>query len=254
MYLFYQTGLYVTRLLKSIGLFFVFFGHMCHSTIIILFGQLSMTWSNVVRVLFHSGAALVMPLAFISGLMTVSVTISSYLILSRFNLQQKTLSIVQDSLTTDLLPILIGFVLCIQSSLNLINARIKITKRQHSTEEVIQDYVLPIMIGIGITALLLYTYVLAAIIACLYMTFYYLYSLSPHEFVLQIAQSITPDEVAYSLFKTLLYGNIVSLSAGYYYYQVAVSQIPMRRGVSRILTRGTFWLLISSLALKFITI
>ncbi|MGQ3890474.1 ABC transporter permease [Legionella sp. CNM-4043-24] len=254
MYPFYHVGLYVTRLLRSIGLFFVFFGHLCHSVLISMSGQLSITWNHIWRVLFHSGVALVLPLAFISSLMTVSVTVSTYLILSRFNLQQKNLSIVQDIMTVDLLPVLIGFVLCIQSSLSLINARIKITRRQQSPEEVILAFVIPIMIGISITALLLYTYVLAAIFLSLYLTFDYLYLLTTHEFILQMSQSISLEEILFSVFKTLLFGLIVSLTAGYYYYQVAVYQITMRRGVSRILTRGLLWLLLSSVLLKLITI
>jgi|GEM_PF-2378368 len=253
MYAFHRTGIHATRLLQSIGLFFVFFGHLCHSALIILFGNLRLTWSNVTRVLYHSGVQLVMPLALISGLLTVSVTINCYLLLTRFNLQHKTLSIIQDIITADLVPVLIGFVLVIQSSLNLINARIKITKRQHSPEEVILDYVLPIMIGIGIAALLLYTYVMAAVAICLYLTFDYFYQVSAHEFIFQMAQSVTLDSVVYSICKTLLYGNIVSLTAGYYYYQVAVSQIPIRRGVSCILTRGSSWLLLTGITLKFIT-
>lgn len=250
---FYQTGLYATRFFKSVGLFFVFFGHLCHSIIIALFGQLSIAWEQIWRVLYHSGVALVLPLAFVSSLITVSVSVTTYLILVRFNLHQKSLSIIQDIMTVDLLPALIGFALCIQSSLSLINARIKITKQQRSPEEVILAFVIPIMAGISMTAILLYTYVLGAIYLCLYLTFDYMHLLSTHEFILQTAQSITVDKILYSLFKTLLAGFIVSLTAGFYYYQVAVNQIPMRRGVSRILTRGSFWLLSGSVSLKFYT-
>lgn len=253
MYVFKHLGWHTVKLVNAILLFFIFLGHICHSTKDFLLQRLTISWLNVVKILYYSGARLVMPLAIISALIGMSLSLTTYHIFARLNLQHKALPISQDILTQDILPLLIGFVLCVQASLSVITARIKITIQGHTPEEVVLEYILPIIIGIDITALLLYTYTVIALFISLFFTFHFILNISSAVFLLEIKPTTTLFNLFYSATKTLLYGSIVSLTAGYYYYQVAVSQLSVRKAVSRILTRGSLWLTISSVCWKFMT-
>ncbi len=186
--------------------------------------------------------------------MAMSLAVSSFLILNNFHLQDKALGIAQTLLLQDILPLLIGFVLCVQVSLNIINARIKITKLQRTPQEVILEYILPIIIGVNITGLLLYIYLLVAIFMSLFITFYNLLNMNADMYIMELERNATVVSVSYSLVKTLLYCSIVSLTAGYYYYMVATRHVPVRRAVSRILTRGSLWLTISSVYIKLLNL
>lgn len=250
MYVVKQTGFYVIRFLKSIIFFFSFVGHLCHSSKNIITRHLTISWANVGKVLYYSGVTLVIPLIIISSLLAMSLAVNSYLILSKFHLQEKALSMAQTFLVHDILPLLIGFVLCVQVSLNIINARIKIAKLQSTPQEVILEYILPIIIGVNITGLLLYVYLIAATVLSFYFTFHHISNISTQIFLLDIARTTTLSVFICSVVKTALYCSIVSLTAGYYYYQVATRHVPIRRAVSRILTRGSLWLTISSVYIK----
>lgn len=254
MYVFRQTGFFLIRFLKSIFFFLSFFGHLIHSCKNIITRHLTISWQNVRKVLYYSGVSLVIPLIIVSALMAMSLGITSFMILSKFQLQDQALSIAQTVLIQDILPIVIGFVLCVQVSLNIINARMKITKLQRTQQEVILEYILPIIIGVNITGLLLYIYLIAVIFLSLYITFYNLLNLNAHMYLMEINRSSTYLTFIYSASKTILYCSIVSFTAGYYYYMVATRHVPVRRAVSRILTRGSLWLTLSSVYIKFLNL
>ncbi|MDP1602230.1 MAG: ABC transporter permease [Legionella sp.] len=250
MYIFNRTGLHITRFVNSISLFFVLLGHLSHSLKDITFGRESIAWFRVVRILFYSGVVLVIPLIIICSLIAISLSLNAFSILAPFSLQNKALPISQDILTQDILPLLIGVVLCVQSSLNIINARLKITKLCRTPHEVIHEYIMPIMIGINLTGLLLFTYTIVAVFISLFFTFHYLLDVSTHDFLIHVGHSVTIAALFYSVVKTLLYCSIVSFTAGYYYYHVAVNQISLRKAVSRIFTRGSLWLTLLSVYWK----
>ncbi len=250
MYLFRQTGFYVFRFFKSIFFFLSFIGHLAHSSKNIITRHLAISWQNVWKILYYSGVSLVIPLIIVTALMAMSLAVNGFLILSNFHLGDKSLPIAQTLLLQDFVPLLIGFILCVQMSLNIINARIKITKLQRTPQEVILEYILPIIIGVNITGLLLYIYLISVLFISLYITFHNLLNMNADMYLLEIERNATALSVAYSILKTLLYCSIVSLTAGYYYYMVATRHVPVRRAVSRILTRGSLWLTISSVYIK----
>ncbi|WED43567.1 ABC transporter permease [Legionella cardiaca] len=251
MYAFRRFGLHVVKFLNSFVLVFRFFGHLFHSIKDVLFGELSISWFNMVEILYYSGAKLVVPLIFILALLSLSEAQTVYFLLSPFNLRHKSLPIAQNILTHEVLPVFIGFILSIQAGLHLINTRIK--RLGQSPEEVILEHVWPIIFGLNITSLLLFTYAIVAIAISFYITFHYLLSMTKSEFILHITSSLTVYDVIYSAFKTLILCSIVSLAAGYYYYEAAVRHISLRKAVSRILTRGTFWLITASMYITFMT-
>lgn len=251
---FKRTGFFIIRFLNSITFFFAFVGHLSHSFKHIVTRHLSISWDNTLKILYYSGATLIIPLVSISALMAMLLAMNCYLIFNKFNLQERVFSILQTSLTQDILPLFVGLVLCIQASLGIINARIKITQFGRTPQEVILDYIFPIIVGTNITGLLFYIYLLIVTFFSLYFTFHTVLNITTQSYWLEMSPNITLIDFIYSLIKTLLYCSIVSLTAGYYYYRVATSHVPLRKAVSCILTRGSLWLTISSVYMKFINL
>lgn len=251
MYGFHRIGLNISRFTHSVLLFFVFLGHLCHTIKHILCGRLTISWFAIVKIVFYSGTLLVIPLIIISALMGVSLSLNTWHIFERFNLQHKALPISQDILIQELLPLLIAFVLCVQSSLHIISAHIKITRYSRSTEDVILGHLLPIIIGLNLSSLLLYTYLYTTILVSIYLAFHYVLNVSTQEYLIHIGHYITLHALFYSIIKTFVYSIVVSLTTSYYYYQIAIKQINLRKAVSRIFTRGSLWLVITSFLWKF---
>lgn len=68
-----------------------------------------------------------------------------------------------------------------------------------------------------------------------------------NEFLSYVVSSTTLFDLIYSVVKTLILCIIVGLTSGYYYYEASIRHIYLRNAVSRILTRGSFWLIIASM-------
>ncbi|MDI9819233.1 MULTISPECIES: ABC transporter permease [unclassified Legionella] len=249
MYVFRRIGFQALKWVYSITLIFRFVGHLSHSLQEILFRRLSVSWSSMIDILFHAGVKLVIPLLFICLLLGLSLAQTIYLILSGFHLHHQVLPVAQNIVTHDILPLLLGFLLCVQVALHLITTRIKELRR--TPEEVIVDHILPIIIGMSITSLLLYIYTITIIFVSFYLSFRFTLHLTTYEFLIHIASIETIYDLIYSALKTLLLCTVVSLVAGYYYYEAAVHHITLRKAVSRIMTRGSIWLIAVSVYIKF---
>lgn len=249
MYVFRRLGFHIVKFINSQVLVFRFFGHLFHSLKDVLFGELSITWGNMVEIMYYSGARLVLPVIFICALLGVSISQTTYYLLNPFHLHHKSLPVAQNVVTHEVLPLLIGFILCIQAALHLINTRLR--RHKQSPEEVILDHVWPIITGMNITSLLLYTYAITVILLSFYFSFHYMLGVSAHEFLLHVTSSGTIFDLIYSAFKTLILCIVVSLAAGYYYYEAAIRQLSLRKAVSRIMTRGSFWLVLASVYITF---
>ncbi|MGQ3888147.1 ABC transporter permease [Legionella sp. CNM-1927-20] len=251
---FYAIGRNTSRVFRSFTLFFAFIGHVGHSAIKATFGSSHIVWLNVLKILYNSGTAIVVPLILISFLSASTLCLNLYFILQNFNLHEKALPLAQTTLTRDLLPLLIGLVLCIQASLNLIINRVKITKLRHTQHEVILTYILPIFVGTNMCAVLLYAYTLTASLIGLSYVFNYYFNMTLYEYMLHISHAVKITSLMIGTIKTLLFATIVSLTAGYYYYLAAVIHIPLRTAVSRILTRGALWIVVVGTLLKILRI
>ncbi|WP_131781000.1 ABC transporter permease [Legionella gresilensis] len=251
---FYAIGRNTSRVLLSFNLFFAFLGHVGHSALRAIFGPTHIVWLNVLKILYNSGTAIVIPLIFISILSAGTLCLNLYFTLQNFNLHEKALPIAQTMLTRDLLPLLIGLVLCVQSSLNLIINRVRITKLRHTPHEVILTYILPIFIGTNMCAVLLYAYTLTASLIGLSYIFNYYFNMTLYEYMLHISHAVKITSLIIGTIKTLLFATIISLTAGYYYYLAAIIHIPLRTAVSRILTRGALWIIVIGALLKVLRI
>lgn len=240
---------YSLPIIKDVALFFRFLGHLAHSLKNALPSQMPQVWLNFLRTLYYSGAKMVIPLMLITSLMGASLILNIYRILSPLYMQNQVLLVTQNILFYDLLPFVIGLVLSIQLALNLVNAHIK--KLQQTPHEVMLQFIIPMILGCNLSALLLYIYSLNAILISIYFCFKYLLKTDLHEYLFHLTSTITSINVLYSIFKTLIYCSIVSLVVGYYYYTVASAHLSLRRAMSRIMTRSLLCLTISSIYFKF---
>ncbi|WP_419420364.1 ABC transporter permease [Legionella sp. D16C41] len=251
---FYTVGRNTGRFFRSFNLFFAFIGHVCHSALSVIFSPSNITWLNVLKILYNSGTAIAIPLMLIIVLSASTLCLNLFSILKSFNLQNKALPIAQTMVTRDLLPLLIGLVLCVQASLNLIINRVRITKLRHTPHEVILTYIFPIFIGTNMCAVLLYAYTLIASLLGLFYLFAYYFNMTLHEYMLHVNHAIQIVTLTKGIVKTLLFGILVSLTASYYYYLAAIIHIPLRTAVSRILTRGALWIAVVDATLKMLRI
>lgn len=236
--------------LGSVVLFFRFLGYLSHELKEVLLGRLSITWSNVVVTIYCSGAQLVIPMMVINALMGVSLVLNIYNLLSPYNLQHQVLLVAQRILFYDLIPFLISLVLSIQLALNLINEEWNMTDQ--SRQDIVIRYILPLMLGMAINALFLYVYSLNAVYISIYFCFQYLVKTDLHEYVFHLVNTLTTQDISYSLLKTLSYCFVISFIVGYYYYETAVGYLTLRKAMSRIMTRSFVFLVSSSIYLKFI--
>ncbi|QBR84477.1 ABC transporter permease [Legionella israelensis] len=242
MYNFQQIGSSSIRFLGSIRIFFWFLGHLVVSIIHVLAGSFSVYWLTMGKTIFRSGVLLMFPIIIISALMGLTLSLSLFDILSRFQIQHNALPITQNIMLHNLLPLIIGVILSIQSGLNLINAQVKRLHRM--PQEVILEYIIPMMAGIIITGLLLYVYALTAFLIGIYSTFHYILNINTQEYLWHITNTLALADLGYSIFKNLLYCSIVALVAGYYYYEIAIRNVSLRKAVSSIMTRSLLWIII----------
>ncbi|KTC69441.1 ABC transporter permease [Legionella birminghamensis] len=242
---FFHTGKKFFNLQRAITLFFIYLGHLSY---IFIFKWQDVRWKHTILNTLHAGSVLVFPLIILSGLIGTSLAYSINYILAPFNLQNQALFIAQSTIIRDMAPLPIGFIFCVQCGLNLINP--DHPSLNHTPDRVMLETILPLIVGVNITAMLLYTYISATFFLSVFLTFSYLLHMSTDEYVLRLSEIINPADVITSLVKTILYATIASYTAGYYYYYVTNKVMPVRKAVSRIITRGLFWLVVISVLVK----
>lgn len=243
--LFQRSGEAVVTFYRSVVFFFLFLGHF-FATLLSKPWKIAW-WSGFVNAL-RAGATLVFPLIIVSMLMGLSLAFSIHYMLASFNLQNQAMLIAQNAVIHDFVPLTIGFVLCAQCGLNLID--FYHPDLHQKPQKVLYETIIPLVAAINITAFLLYAYISLAFLTSVYFTFYYLLQINTDEYLLRLSSSINFGDLSTSVIKTILYSTIASFTAGYYYYDVAKRILPTRKAVSRIITRGLFWLICTSVFLK----
>ncbi len=235
---------------ELIVVFFRFLGHLACCTQEVITRKTSISWLNLLNVIFRSGVRLVIPVVVISSLMGVSLVLNIYSSLSPFNLQNKAFIIAQNIFFYDALPLVINIVLSIQIALNLVNERgSALQKTAHQT--LVID-IIPLLIGINICALSLYIYSIISVFVSTFLCFRYFLKADIHEYILQLSTSITSYNILFSILKTFLFCTLISVIAGFYYYQVAEGYLSVRKAVSRIMTRSFAALVVSVVYFKFL--
>ncbi|WP_058526073.1 ABC transporter permease [Legionella erythra] len=243
--LFQRTGEKAGALLQSTLFFFVFFGNFFYSLVC---NWNAITWRESFFATLRAGTWVVIPLLFVSMLMGTSLAVSIHYMLAPYNLQHQGMLIAQNTVIHDFAPLTIGFVLCTQCGLNLID--FYHPSLHEDPQKVLLENIIPLVAGFNVTALLLYTYVSLGFLTSIFLTFYYYLKADINEYLIRLGDVITLADLLNSLCKTILYATIASFTAGYYYYDVANRILPTRKAVSRIITRGLFWLITVSVVLK----
>jgi ABC-type transporter Mla maintaining outer membrane lipid asymmetry permease subunit MlaE len=237
------------RKTTSISMFFRYLGHLFLHIWNMIFKKATTSKNNFLLTVYYSGAKLVVPVVIISSLLASSLIFNIYRILSPLYLQNQILIVAQNILFYDLLPFVIGLIFSIQLSFHLVNLRYSVSHR--STEDVIKNQVIPLILGANFSALLLYVYSLNAILISIYFCFKFLINADLHEYLFHLSNTISNMSMLFSILKTLIYCTIISLVVGYYYYQVASAHISITKAMSRIRSRSFLYLTVSSVYFKF---
>lgn len=245
MFLFKRTGEKTTEISDSIRFFFLFLGHFFYSFVV---KSSQIKWRHTLWGSLRAGSWIVLPLIIVTMLMGISIALSINYILARYNLQNQALFIVQESMIRDIAPFPIGFVLCVHCGLNLIDKNHP--SLNQPPETVLLETIIPLIVAMNLTAMLLYTYVSAAFYASVFLAFNYFLHTNTDEYLLKLSRIISPMDITLSIGKTMLLATVASLIAGYYYYDVAMRVLATRKAVSRIITRGLFWLVVISVFIK----
>lgn len=243
MYSFQEIGYSSIRFLGSVRLFLCFLGHLVVTFIRFILGRISISWSNTVKTLFLSGVRLFVPILMISALIGFSLALTFHNIFIRFHLLQSALPITQNIAIRNIIPVLLGIIISIQSALNLISVRIH--KLHQMPQTVLMVHVIPTMFGIILTSFFLYIYSLTAFLIGIYSAFYFFLNVEVRFFLMNITNYITPWDIIYSLEKVMLYTSIVALVVGYYYYEVAIRKVSLRKAVSTIMTRSLLFIIVT---------
>lgn len=245
---FHRFGRYIIRHWLAIHLFFCFLGHLVCTLGNVLRQRAKIAWIGVVETLYHSGAKLVIPILFISALFSATMVINIHNFLGRFNLQLRAMHLLQNLLTMDAIPFFIAAILTVQSSFSLMT----LDKEQIllQPQQTLERFIIPTMIGLSLSGVLLYIYILTTFWAMMFLSVTVYLQIPSTELYLSMLKALTPDSLIYALAKTLIYSIIASTILGYYYYQVAVHQISLRLALSRIISRGLFFLALTSLLIK----
>lgn len=251
MYMFHQFGAYVLKFANSFKVFFTFIGYLFYNLFYVLRGRRSISKDSVVKIIFNSGAGLVIPLMIISSLIGVSLSINVFNFLRKFHLEGPVWDLAQDVVTENIVPLLIAVFLCVRTSLTLIHAKVDRSKR--ASEHVIIGHILPIIIGINISGVLLYVYCLAAFHLSIYLNLVFILQVHTQHYFIHLGDDITISNFLFSIYKTGLYCTIVSIVIGYYYHVSAFEELPIDNAVSQIITRSLIWLAISAACFNFIT-
>ncbi|GGI80451.1 ABC transporter permease [Legionella impletisoli] len=242
MYRFKEIGHSTIWFVGSIRIFFRFLGHFFSSFFHCLTGPQSIGWSNFISTLYQSGAHLLLPIVIISGLLGVSISLSLFSILNEIGRGSNALPISQNIAINNLAPLLIGIMLSIQSSLNLINANIH--KLHHTPDEVMCEFIIPISISLFVNGLSLYIYSLLTFLVTIYSTFQYIINMDTRDTLLHLASIVSIYDIIYSIFKLFIFCCIITLVLGYYYYEISIRKISLRTAVSRVMTRCLFFIIL----------
>ena len=224
----------------SITLFFRYLGHLITGLCRCMTGARSIAWPTFIKTVYSSGVNLFFPLVLISVLLGFSISLSLFTLLNEIKRGDHALTMTQTIAIGHLVPLLVGFILSIQSSLNLINANIQ--KLHHKPDDVMYELIIPITFSVFINGFSLFVYTLFSFLVAIYSTFQYLISLDTLDTLLHLTSILSIKDLLYSIFKLLIFCCIISLVNGYYYYEISIREISLRKAVSRVMTRSLFFI------------
>lgn len=242
---FHYTGKKTVRLYLSITLFFLYLGYLVEQFIT---HWRQVAWKRTLTQTMHAGSLMVLPLCLISMLLAISISLSIHYLLMGFKLHNQAMHLVQSMIIRDFAALPIGFVLCVHCGLNLIESRH--APMAGRPQKITLDEIIPLMLGLNVVAVLLYTYVIFSFFVGTFLTSYYFLGTSMQDYWLGLDDSVQVADMIESVCKTIAYASIAGISTGYYYFTISRRHLSLRLGVSRIITRGLFWQIVLSVVFK----
>ena len=238
-------GAKTTELLRAIIFFFRFLGDVFTS---LLGNWKAISWRQTLLSTLHAGAVISVPFIVVSMLFGISMAVSIHVMLTRYNVQSEAMAISQATLLRDFTPIFIGFVLCVHSGLNLI-------EHDHPSlyatpQKVLYNTIIPLFFSMNITALLLYVYVATAFILSIIFTISFILQANTQDYLLGLGGINFYWQIINSIGCAIFNATIASFIAGYYYYDVSNRIMPIRQAVSKVITRGLFWLVVANVIIR----
>lgn len=225
--------------LKNIRLFFIFLGALCYFS---TFKFQKVAWKKGIARALYAGFEMFLPLMVVSFAIGVGLSYGLHQLLSPYRLSVSGVFLAQKVLLRDIAPLPIGFILCIKSALILIDSPLSLELHEHRRDLVLLDIIIPQIVGMNLTGLLLYVYGFTACILSVLMSFMLILNSDLSDYLLRVSSLIEPFELMLSLGKALMFMLIATLISGFYYFELVRRKISLRRAVSKILTRGIFWL------------
>lgn len=226
--------------------FFQYIGLLIHKS---LFFWQKIEGRNTLLKSLNSGSKLALPLILVVILIGFSLTLSINYLLSQYNLQHRVILIAQNILIRDIAPLLISFVLCASAALMLIDAHHP--SLHHPPEQVMLHTTIPLIVSMNCTAILLYIYIAATLHLTIIFTVYFFIEGNITAYLLNLGTMINKSSLVISFINTVIYASIASIIAGFYYFEVSIRGLSTQRAVSKIITRGLFWLIGISVLIKY---
>lgn len=224
---------------KNIRLFFIFLGALFYFSITEF---KNIAWKQGIGRALYAGFEMFLPLMLVSIAIGIGLSYGLHQLLSPYRLSVSGVFLAQTVLLRDVAPLPIGFILCIKSALILIDSPFPPDLNEGSRDSILLDTVIPQIIGMNVTGLLLYIYGFAACVISVLLSFMLILKNDMSGYLLRLSSLIEPFELMLSLGKALMFMLIATLISGFYYFELVRHKISVRRAVSKILTRGIFWL------------
>lgn len=224
---------------KSIRLFFIFLGALFYFSVTEF---KNIAWKQGIARSLYAGFEMFIPLMLASIAIGIGLSYGLHQLLSPYKLSVSAVFLAQTVLLRDVAPLPIGFILCIKNALVLIDSPFSPQLNESGRDSVFLDTVIPQIIGMNLTGLLLYIYGFAACVISVLLSFMLILKSDMSGYLLRLSALIEPFELMLSLGKALMFMLVATLISGFYYFELVRRNISIRRAVSKILTRGIFWL------------
>lgn len=226
---------------KNVRLFFIFLGALLYLSF--KEGK-NISWRHGIARSLYAGYELFIPLMLVSISIGVGLSYGLHQLLSPYKLSVGGVFLAQTVLLRDIAPLPIGFILCIKNALILIDSPLSSELNEGKRDAVLLDVVIPQIIGMNLTGLLLYIYGFAACAISVLLSFILILKSDINAYLMRFSAFIEPTEMFLSLSKAFVFMLVATLISGFYYFELVRRKISVRRAVSKILTRGIFWLCI----------
>ncbi len=233
------------RFLISQGLFFEFIGRLIF--------QHPITFKTMKAPLFKSsvayGATLVIPFIIIGFLTGFLTALAIYLSLSKLNLQNPTIFVIQFYFIHAIIPFFIAYILAVQKALNLLDDPHPIFHQP--AHQLYQTVITPTILASIVNASLLYFYLTASYLTGIYMAFNQFIEVGILDYLVHLSDILNEKTFMASFGKTIINSLISAIIVAFYYLHIEKKWLTLKKAVAKILIRSFYALLISTFIFQY---